>query len=156
MKKLIIFLTIINIISLSSCKKDEDLTQTQLLCRASWILSASVINPAYFFEDVGAITDYYAVLPTCIRDDLWIFKENESYSLEEGATRCDPSDPKIFDHGTWASSLDFTTIVLTSNMYYNSVEYDILELTEQTLTIERIIYDTLSNIFTWTQTFTHQ
>ncbi|UCH14924.1 MAG: hypothetical protein JSV22_02900 [Bacteroidales bacterium] len=156
MKKLILLLIIVNLISLFSCKKDEDMSQTQLLCNGPWILSASVINPAFFFEDIGAITDYYAILPTCLRDDLWIFYENGDYSLEEGATKCDPGDPKIFDRGTWASSLDFTTISLTSAIYFSTTEYDILELTEQTLKIERIIYDTLNNSYTYTQTFNHQ
>ncbi len=153
MKKILLFLTIVNVIGFTSCKKDEVLTKTELLCRDSWILSASVINPAYFFEEIGAITDYYAILPACAKDDLWIFKENGNFTLENGATKCDPSYPTFLAYGTWAFNSDETVIITDWGSYM--VEYDVLELSKEILKIESIIYDSLNN-YTWTETYTHQ
>ena len=155
MKKLILFLTIINIIALSSCKKDEVLSNTELLCRSPWILSASNFNPGIFFENYGLITDFYSVLQDCSKDDLWDFNENGNYTVEEGPQKCDPTDPSIIDYGTWAFNSDETIFIITSNIYFTS-EYNILELTEQTLKVSSVLVDTLDNVYTWTETYTHQ
>jgi hypothetical protein len=156
MKKLILFLTIVNIMSLFSCKKDEVLSKTELLCRAPWILSASTFTPGIFFEGYGLITDYYSVLPDCAKDDLMDFDEDGNYTQEDGTKKCDPLDPTIFDYGTWAFNSDETVVILTSNIYNGSTEYDILELTEQSLKVSSMLVDTLSNTYTWTETYTHQ
>lgn len=156
MKKFVIFLTIAIIISLFSCKKDEDLSKTELLSRAPWILTASTFNPGILFEGYGLITDYFAILSDCRKDDLWDFSENGNYTLEDGETKCDPLDPSIFDYGTWAFNSDETVVILTSNVYNGSTEYNILELTEQTFKVSSMLVDTLSNVYTWTETYTHQ
>jgi hypothetical protein len=155
MKKIILFLVIFNIIGFSSCKKDEELTNTELLCRDSWILSASTFTPGIFIEGYGLITDYFAILSNCTKDDLWDFNENGNYTLEDGPTKCDPLDPSVFDYGTWAFNSDETVVILTSNVYYGTTEYNILELTEQTLKVSSMLVDTLSNAYTWTETYTH-
>lgn len=156
MKKIILFLVIINIIGLFSCKKDEDLSNTQLLCRSPWILSASTFTPGIFFEGYGLITDYFSVLPACAKDDLMDFEENGNYTQEDGLTKCDPLDPSIFDYGTWTFNSDETVVILTSKMYSASTEYNIIELTEQTLKVSSMLVDTASNVYTWTETYTHQ
>ncbi len=155
MKKLIIFLIIVNIIGLSSCKKDEVLSKTELLCRSSWVLTGSTFTPGIFFEGYGLITDYFAILAECRKDDIWDFNENGNYTLEDGAKKCDPLDPSVFDYGTWAFNSNETVIIITSNIYYTS-EFNILELTEQTLRVSSMLVDSLSNIYTWTETYAHQ
>jgi hypothetical protein len=154
MKKIILFLTIINIIGLSSCKKDEELSNTELLCRAPWILSASTIDPPYFFEGVGSITDYFAVLAPCRKDDLWNFSDNGKYTYEDAAIKCNALDPSILDYGDWSFN-SAETVIIVDNGYY-MIEYDVLELTKQTLKVFSVISDTLSNIYNWTETYTHQ
>jgi hypothetical protein len=154
MKKIILFLTIINILGLSSCKKDEELSNTQLLCRAPWILSASTIDPPYFFEGVGSITDYFAVLAPCRKDDLWNFSDNGKYTYEDAAIKCNALDPSILDYGDWSFN-SAETVIIVDNGYY-MIEYDVLELTKQTLKVSSVISDTLSNIYNWTETYTHQ
>ncbi len=154
MKKIILFLTIINIIGLSSCKKDEELSKTQLLCRAPWILSASIIDPPYFFEGVGSITDYFAVLAPCRKDDLWNFSDNGKYTYEDGAIKCNALDPSILDYGDWSFN-SAETVIIIDNGYY-MIQYDVLELTKQTLKVSSVISDTLNNIYNWTETYTHQ
>jgi len=154
MKKLVIFLIIVNIIGLSSCKKEEELTKPELLCRAPWVLSASIIEPPYFFEEVGSITDYYAVLASCRKDDLWNFNENGSYTIEDGPNKCNITDPSILESGTWTLSSNATAIVIENYYYY--VEYEILELTKHTFKTSYVFSDTLSNIYNWTETYTHQ
>ena len=155
MKKLIVFLVLINIIGLSSCKKDEDLSNTELLCRAPWVLSASTFNPPYFFEDVGSISDYYAALAPCQKDDIWSFDENGTYTKEDGANKCDQTDPSVLENGRWTLSSDGTSLVIEP-FYIYWAEYEILELTKSTLKTLYVFSDTLDNIYNWTETYTHQ
>jgi hypothetical protein len=154
MKKLILLLAVINIVFLFSCKKDEELSKTELLCRAPWVLSASVIDPPYFFEGVGSITDYYSVLAPCRKDDLWNFSENGKYTYEDGPTKCNALDPAILDYGDWSFN-SAETVIIVDNGYY-IIEYNIVELTKQTLQVSSLITDTLSNIYNWTETYTHK
>jgi hypothetical protein len=154
MKKLVLFVTVINIVFLFSCKKEEELSNTELLCRAPWILSASVIDPPYFIEGLGSITDYYALLSPCYKDNLWNFSENGKYTFEDGPTKCDVLDPAILDYGDWSFN-SAETVIIVDNGYY-IIEYNIIELTKQTLQVSSMIADTLSNIYTWTETYTHK
>ncbi len=155
MKKLVLLVTAINIVFLFSCKKEEELTNTELLCRAPWVLSASVIDPPYFFEGVGSISDYYAILSPCWKDNLWNFDESGNYTKEDGAQKCDPADPSILENGRWTLSSNGTTMVIEPYYYYWA-EYEILELTKQTLKVSSMITDTLGNNYNWTETYTHK
>ena len=93
-----------SIIILSACKKDKDQAQPQdveaLLLNKSWKLTAFTVDPAIDFGN-GATNDVLSYWDDCEKDDLFIFKPNGVFIIDEGATKCDPGDPQQ-STGTWS------------------------------------------------------
>lgn len=120
MKKITLLFIIASIVSLGACKKDEDntsatpKTKSELLTAKPWKLSALTVSPAY---NVGGtmITDFYAQMQACDKDDIYSFKSDKTFTQEEGATKCDPNDPQVSDAGTWTFSSDEKQLVQTSS-----------------------------------------
>jgi hypothetical protein len=103
MKKLII-LTLVISGTFSACKKKDETTpasksKTELITAHYWKLSAFTVNPPI---DVGGtqVTDVYDQLEACTKDDLIKFNTDKTYIEDEGATKCDPSDPQTYT-STW-------------------------------------------------------
>jgi hypothetical protein len=111
----------------SSCKKDN-LTSDYLTGASCWSLikqesRASAGDP--WNNDALAACDF---------DNCYIYFDNSDYTEDEGAAKCDPSDPQKFT-STWSLSSDGKTITYGDNS---------LTFME---TIERINADTLVTIF---------
>ncbi len=76
---------------------------------------------------------------------------NGTYTFEEGASKCDPSDPQVWDSGTWVFNSDQTIIVMTSSTY-GSINAEIVELTSSKLLVSHD--ETVDNIkYTITDTY---
>lgn len=64
-----------------------------VLCKYSiigtWRLSAAVLTPP-----VNGVSDLYANLDQCTKDDLLIYKDGGVEIYDEGATKCQPSAPQ--------------------------------------------------------------
>ncbi len=109
----------IGLLSLGSCKKEEEAAPTRksLLTAGTgtWKLTASTISPGI---NVGGttITDFYGQMDACEKDDLFIFTSASAnnYKEEEGATKCDPADPQIAATGNWTMSSDEKKLSITS------------------------------------------
>jgi Lipocalin-like domain len=89
-------LAITMMIMIGACKKENKVPSSQLLVK-NWQqtdLLASVGGSAYS-------SVFTTVLEACDRDDIWQFKADGTYSVAEGATKCNPSDPEIATTGTW-------------------------------------------------------
>jgi len=153
MKKFVIFLIIVNIISFFSCKKDEVLSKTELLCHSPWILSASTINPPFVYEG-GTIVDWYsgALLP-CEKDDVWYFNKSGTFKIDEGDNKCDENDYEIYQLGIWAFD-DNEEYLYTGFLIYLN-EYTILTLNEIELKVSHIWWYDSITYYTITETFIH-
>ncbi|KAB2917679.1 MAG: hypothetical protein F9K23_04665 [Bacteroidetes bacterium] len=114
----------------TSCKKDADEnptpspapapTKTQLLTAKSWRMTSM---------KVGTM-DYIGFLPACQKDDFMTFKTNFTVIDDEGATKCDPSDPQV-ETSAWSFINNETAIVSES-----TDTLKILKLTADTLRVE--------------------
>jgi hypothetical protein len=49
----------------------------------------------------------------CRQDNLMQFAADGTYKEDEGATKCNSSDPQTYDSGTWTISADETKMTLT-------------------------------------------
>jgi len=107
---LIITLTLLAL----SCKKDENLSKKELLIGKEWIMTAQTVSPAMNIDGT-LITGLYAQYDPCDKDDIGKFNSNGSYTLEEGLTKCDVSNPQVYETGTWTFNSDETIIVMTSS-----------------------------------------
>jgi len=118
MKTPIKFLGIISLVTLflfASCsKEDEDdtppaKTTTELLTAGFWKTTAMTIDPGVNINGT-IITDFYAQLFDCTKDDLKRFDSDGKITDDEGATKCDPNDPQTTNDGTWVLSADKKSI----------------------------------------------
>ena len=98
-----IFLGLIIMTTLFSCKKDEGTTtnpttktKTQYLTQKSWRDSIIYTRP-----DTNS-TWTKLNFQDCKLDDIKNFKTDFSWSYENGATKCNSTDPQIWETGTWA------------------------------------------------------
>jgi hypothetical protein len=97
----------------------------------------------------------------CILDDVKYFNENGTYTFEEGATKCNPSDPTVWEAGTWLFNSTESALVTTHVVpqgLSTTTSYDILELDENTLQlryIQRFRDPETEQVYTYTYTETH-
>lgn len=150
--KTIIFklLPLMVVLAMASCKKDDPTTTELLTNSKGWILVSLTTDPAIVDPITGTnITDLYAQQDACDKDDITIFQDNGTYIADEGATKCDPSDPQT-DTGTWVLSTDEKTITVDGE------SWTIESISKSSLRITFPFADPYTGItYTWTATFQH-
>jgi hypothetical protein len=92
-----------------SCKKSSTKkSNTELLTQATWKLVKDESKTG-----TGAWVDNTAGYAACEKDDNLIFRANATMEINEGATKCAPSDPQIIATGTWAFATNETQLKTT-------------------------------------------
>jgi hypothetical protein len=127
MRKL--FLFVLGVAALGACKKNNETSpeasRSELLTAKSWRLSAATITAG------ASKTDEYATSDACERDNFIKFNTNKSVVVDEGPTRCNPSDAQT-QTSTWDFNNDQTKLSIP--VYPGlSIAADIVELTATTL-----------------------
>lgn len=122
MKKLSLFLFVAA--SLGACRKGSDTatptpSRTDLLTAKSWRLTTATISIGGF-PFPGAIN-------ACSMDDFLKFGTNKVLTHDEGATKCDPTDPQT-DNGTWDMPSDTKLTLALPNSDFPGGTFDIKEL----------------------------
>ena len=134
----------------SGCKKDDDEAtpdKTKLLTGGSWQLTAMTADPAIDWFGTP-VTNVYAQLPACIKDDLTIFKTNGTVNYDEGPSKCNPNDPQTTT-GTWAFNTNETILSITTDGETES--WDISTLTGETFSaVYQIVQEGVTYSFTVT------
>lgn len=133
LKKLFMFFTLLVIITAhSACKKEstDSKTKTQLITEQSWIL----VSFRYNFNN-GAWTDGYATIPNCQKDNKLLFQSNFDCILDEGITKCNSSDPQIFQQGSWLFLSNETKLSTTYNG--STAVVDIVQLDNSSMKTSR-------------------
>lgn len=77
------------------------------------------------------VTDAYAVMVACSKDDLYIFSANGDIVYDEGPSKCDPSNPQSYTDGKWKLLNDHTVLELDGE------PYQVTELTGTRLVLKR-------------------
>lgn len=133
-----------------ACKKEEEKpkSRTELLTEKNWQVRAATSDPALPLGGT-LVTDVYAQLPACAKDDIERFDKPNIYKDDQGSNRCDPSAPQTAT-GTWVISPDDSRITITESA--GSYSYEILELNDNTL---KVRYPTVLNGITYNITATY-
>lgn len=93
MKSIYLFMAVILLsVLMASCEKDE-VSKVDLLTTGKWKMSALTVEPAIDWFGTR-VTNVYAQLPSCIQDDLTIFKIDGTVLYDEGPTKCESHDPQ--------------------------------------------------------------
>jgi hypothetical protein len=84
-------------IALSSCDKPESAriqTKEEILADGEWVLQS-------LQEKTGSGSWVTQTQPTCDNDNRYIFKGQGTFLFNDGAVKCDPSEPDVKGAGTW-------------------------------------------------------
>jgi hypothetical protein len=115
------------VLTFSACKKDDPAppTKTELISR-NWKITAMTGT----FPPLPT-ADLYAQLQACEKDNILKMSSNGTYTLDEGATKCAPTDPQIVETGSWSFSNNETKITVMSETF------DIVSLSATTLVLKQ-------------------
>ena len=108
-------ISLMMLLVMASCKKDDPApvkTTKDYLTAHNWKMTAQVIDPGVNINGT-IITDIFVFVPDCTKDDLTKFESNGSITDDEGATKCDPTDPQTTTDGKWVLSSDKKTMTIT-------------------------------------------
>lgn len=118
-------------ITVLGCKKDSSSpSKTDLLTNKNWIATAVTVSPAYPLGGT-LVTDFYAQLSACSKDDFIRFETPAVYKEDEGTVKCVATDPQT-TIGTWAFNGDQTVLTVTPQGS-TSQSYNIVDLTDSSL-----------------------
>lgn len=158
MKKILFGFLAATLICFNSCKKDDgggNTDKTAILTSGKWQLTAqSTLTTKNAVAQ--PINDEYADLDGCERDDFMQLRSDKNIIMDEGASKCDPTDPQIYTVGTW-SLLANDTKLRQSNVMV-TIDWDIEQLDDNTLKISTTSSDVFggdSYIYKSTSVFKH-
>lgn len=124
------------LLAFSSCKKDEDSGVDKIV--GVWQITSSR-------SDVDGDGDLDDDLENCSRDDEFDFQKSGTLAFDEGATKCDPTDPQT-ETGAWALSTDEKTLTLTIDGF--GLGYQVLSLTSKKMELRAEFFgSTLEAVF---------
>jgi hypothetical protein len=130
--------------TLESCKKDDStdsgssgtaVTKSGLLTTGSWVMTSMEVT---FPAPIGAM-DMFASMDDCEKDDLVIFNSDKTVTDDEGATKCDSTDPQTSTGGSWNLTSSDTKLAIEEDG--ESFEFDIVSLTSDALSLTVTQYD---------------
>ena len=91
-------------------------TITDLLTANDWMVVGLNIEPAIDIDNNGTEeNNLIPFIPACTLDDFFDFNTDGSYTIEEGASKCDPNDPDIIETGNWSWNSDNTNLIFEPN-----------------------------------------
>jgi len=144
-------------LSFSACKKDAGTpTKSDLLSKSLWKMTAYTIDPAFPLFDgngniIGYSGDLLAQMNNCSKDDTYKFSLDNTLKYDEGASKCDSSDPQ-FTAGTWVFNTDET--ILSTTINNKTTPNTLLELTADVLKM-KFTQSVGATTYTYTITFSH-
>ena len=102
-QKSVLIVLFASILSFSSCKDDDEApeipqTNTEKLCGKNFIITDFTLKINGATIMTGLDTAFY---PLCEQDDIFRYETNGIATINDGATKCDPSDPQT-ETTTWA------------------------------------------------------
>ena len=119
-------------VCLNACKKKEEpapVPRAQLLAGTSsktWKITAATTTgqPA---------ANFLLSFDECQKDNLFILHTDKKLVLDEGATKCNSSNPQTISTGTWSLSADEKKITLSTSGSIVNGDVNITELSNTTL-----------------------
>lgn len=143
-------------LALGACTKADPIpSKTDLLTAKSWRLSGHTSTD--FVGGRPVVTDYYALLPLCRKDDFLTFRRDKTILFDEGATKCNPSFSQT-SSGQWDWSNFETELNLptpTGSNLSAIAPYKLEELSPTTLHVSFTLAQFMSSNYTkidWTYT----
>ena len=115
---------------ISCTKNSTDKTKTELLTTGGWRLESKQTK----ISTASAYTDITSGIVTCKKDDVLSFTNPSTYTVTEGATKCNAANADIVAIGTWALLNNQNDLKITVGT--TSTTYVLYLVTENILTID--------------------
>ncbi len=104
-----------------------------LLAGGKWKMTAHTVSPGVDFDLNGVIvTDLFAVEGGCTHDDITKYTTDGKWSIDEGATKCLPSDPQT-ESGTWILNSTGDWLSMKSTLDPVALEFKVDEVSATSL-----------------------
>lgn len=147
----------LGVLSFSSCNDDDDdedpapPTRTELLTGRNWMVEGYNIEPAIDIDGDGTQeNNLIPFIAACNLDDFYDFNVDGSYTIEEGASKCDPNDPTIVQSGDWLWNSDNTRLIFEASGGGTS-EAEVISITATEVVVE---FTSVDQGVTYTETQT--
>ncbi len=161
MKSKILLICLLATVTFAGCKKDEETTSTPtptskkaLLIDKNWKVTAYTVNPAYNYSGTGAVTNLIGYIAPCELNNITLYVTANTYTIDEGATKCSAGDPQTKESGSWAFNSDETSITITPTGGIAKA-YPISALSETTLSLTESLTSG-GTTYVFTKTYTKQ
>ena len=81
----------------AACKKDKsESARMNLITTGTWKLNGLTAQPGLDLDGDGVIdNNIFMLYDVCEKDNIYSFKKNGEYEINEGTSKCDPSDPQV-------------------------------------------------------------
>ena len=133
LKTLLLF-TVVSTLFFACKKKNDQKSKTELLTQKEWFVSKYELK-----TNNSPWVDEFPTWDACNKDDKYIFKTNNTLEVNEGATKCSPTDPQIIETIAWAFTdnetrittngsalielLDENTFIISTTETFNGITY---------------------------------
>ncbi len=121
----ILFFYIIGLLTIWSCDNDDKMEVISIV--GTW-------NQVDLKTDEDGDGIFTSVIEDCQLDNTMTFEQDETYIIDEGATKCHEGNPQT-TLGTWILSDNDTLLSLTDESG-NTIETEVLELTDNKLILK--------------------
>lgn len=112
MKKTFLRLPVVIFVLLSvvSCNKNGSSTsKIELLTQKAWLYQNLEVGAGGAWQTDPS----FATMEVCEKDNQTVFKATKAYEVNEGATKCDSSDPQVNEQGTWDFADNETKLIIS-------------------------------------------
>jgi hypothetical protein len=104
-------------------------TKRELVVGSSWKLTTATFNPPLVIT-IGTNTQTFTnlfdipLITACQKDNLIIFNNDSTMTLDNGVEKCAPSEPQTAKDGNWKFIDNDTKILITNSDYFSLISSD--------------------------------
>lgn len=130
---------------ISACSKDDNSNSNATPASNLTLLTSHGWRLNKFVENGVDITS--AGFDPCELDNIFTYNADYSYVIDEGPSKCLPSNPQIIETGEWALANNQNILVFEPGTP-SEYSYSIIKLTSTALDLQETFFDstTMSNV----------
>lgn len=125
---------VVSSIIIAACSKDDNNTPQSaeaILTTNRWQLTAATVT----IPGSSLSVNVYDSVPACNRDNFYIFASGGTVTIDEGASKCDPSDAQTTT-GSWQLLNNNTQIKTVDPITGQSTTANVVTLTSSKLVLQ--------------------
>lgn len=121
---------------------------------AAWKLTAHTVTPAVDLNMDGVmVTDILNAEGACAKDNITTFKAGGTWTEDDGAAKCDPTDPQTVS-GTWTQNAAKDSLEVKVTGFPFPLDYKVQEVTATSLKLV-IVSEDWGDDGPYTETWTY-